>query len=291
MKRLSLVGIVIGGCCALLGYVRPAAAVDPTRDVVSALCSRIALCAETNPKLRKQFPRKGNACVNQLSGKAGMNLWSRLGLYGERMLTLTDVDAMVANGKVIVNRQNLDRCLAEVNTLSCGALEEHVTRDLSRVDMILSDQGACPKVYAMAVSPNAPTGQLIESICSRYENCQKGVAAPMEAKQICLMQLNGATGVRLWEHFGLKKMRARLLPTEVEQRIASGELSVDVENLNRCRERLTEISCESFEKNVTGTNWDNVERIVSNRSPCPRVLKPSATATRIEGVYDRYHRY
>lgn len=271
MKRLSFIGFITAGCMATVLW--PYATFGATSaDFVNAVCAKVRLCAETSPKLRKQFPLKGNACVNQLQGKGGQNFWHRMGLKTQEPLTAADVETMVNNGKVLLSQNNFSQCVSEISALSCGTLEESVTKDFARIETIISDKGACPKVYAEVVPATATTGQLIESICASYANCQKGSADPITARAQCVTELNGPAGKGIWDQFGLKKLKNQFSAEDIEQRIASRDMAVDVENLNNCKAKLSAIACSSFEKNVTQSNWANLAKILSNRYPCEHVL-------------------
>lgn len=275
MKKTAVV-VLLFAFVATSGFLfSPSANAGSTDDLVSALCSKMASCAEGKAKLRKQVGKKQSECVDKLSASTGMLLWDNFGLAGqENKVKAGDVEAMITKGDVIVQQDNLSQCVKEIATLECGVVEEHVSKGLTETQYIISTQGACPNVYTAGVAPTTTAGQLIDSICNAYTNCQKGTFDPSLTRNACIAELNGAAGKALWDEFGLKKkFRDRFTAAQIEREIDAKAIKVDAEALNECRqEQIPQIACEDFARYVAADNWNNIDKALGKSAPCKDTL-------------------
>lgn len=276
MKKVMIGTIVLGSFLVLSFFVPRMAAARSTEELVGALCSKVVTCTQANPQFRGKVGIKTPAaCTNKLSGTPGMLLWVRFGLTGyDRQLTAADVEGMITSEEVLVTRNSLSQCVEEISAMDCGVVEDHVKKGLENVEYIISDKGACSKVYTDIVPKTTTVGQLIESICSTYANCQKGAFTPELAKDICTAELNGPSGKSLWDEFGLKKFKNQFTAAEVEERITAKTVLVNVEALNACqREKIPTTACDNFDRYVAASHWGNIDKAIGREAPCKRTLR------------------
>lgn len=273
--RLSATSLVLGGVlAATLMAPSPAVALGSSTDLIGGICTKIQACADSDRKFRAKLRLKRGTCPDKLQGAVGMSLWERFGVKNGGQLKGAEIDALAASGELMVNRAHLAQCLADISALDCGTVASYVTKEFTTVQNLVSDKGACPKVYAQVVPASKTVGQLLDTLCSTYANCQKGTD-PQAAREQCVAELNGPAGKTIWHRFGLKKFEHQFTAMDIEQRIASRDVTVDVEDLNTCRERIPTIKCKYFNKYVTASNWSNIAKAIkgSAAGPCKHAFR------------------